>query len=122
MTYEITQRQSTFWDFTGPERLTRVHFIRKQEFGFVEPAVPDVRFEESHPVLVDYVSPWTQIFVSSPASRPDALVERIDQTIKSISAQWRSLASYRDTTVLLDVLTSGSGAIGALPAHHRRKR
>jgi len=115
MQYEITRRQSTFWDFTGPEGSTRVHFIEKKEFGFTETSVPEIRFEDSHPLLVDYSSAWTQTFVSSPAAQPIALSERIDQSIKAMSRQWRSLATYRDMTVLLEVLASGYGAIGALP-------
>lgn len=115
MSYEITRRQSTFWDFTGSELVARVHFIAKKEFGFVESSVPEFRFEEQHPLLVDYGSGWTQIFVSSPAAQPALLLEKIDQSIKSESQQWRSLAGYREPDVALEVLTCGYGSVCSVP-------
>lgn len=115
MGYEITRRQSTFWDFTSPERLIRVHFMGKKEFGFVEPAAPDLRFEERHPLLADYSNAWMQIFVSSPAAEPVLLLQRICESVSAITGQWRSFAHYRKNSVALEILALGYGALGGLP-------
>lgn len=115
MSYEITRRQSTFWDFTSLELVTRVHFIAKQEFGFVESSVREFRFEEQHPLLTDYGSAWTQIFVSSPAAQPARLLARIDESIQSKSGQWRSFAGYREPRVALEVLAGGYGSLCSVP-------
>jgi hypothetical protein len=116
MTYQITARQTTFWEFTASSVRTRVHFGSKKEFGFVEPCVADFRFADQHPLLTDYSCAWTQIFVSSAAAQPRVLLERIDKSIRDASEDWRSFATYREPLVALGVLTDGYGSLGSAPA------
>jgi hypothetical protein len=116
MIYQITDRQTTFWEFTGSSARTRVHFNAKKEFGFVESCVADFRFADQHPLLIDYSCAWKQIFVSSAAAQPSVLLERIDKSIRDVSENWRSLATYRKPQAALSVLADGYGSMGSAPA------
>jgi hypothetical protein len=116
MSYQITVRQTTFWEFTGTNARTRVHFRAKAELGFVEPHIADFRFADRHPLLTDYTCAWTQVFVSSPAAQPSELLDDIDKSIRALSENWRSFATYREPKVALGVLTDGYGALGSAPA------
>lgn len=116
MIYRITVRQTTFWEFVGSSTRIRVHFDAKKEFGFVEPCVADFRFADQHPLLTDYSCAWKQIFVSSAAAQPSVLLERIDTSIRDVSENWRSFATYRKPQVALSVLADGYGSLGSAPA------
>lgn len=116
MTYQITVRQTSFWEFTSVSARTRVHFYRKQEFWFVESRVSDFRFADSHPLLADYSCAWKDIFLSSAAGQPRVLLGRIDKSIQDASENWRSLATYREPLVALSVLADGYGSLGSTPA------
>lgn len=115
MRYQVARRQTTFWDFTDSEGTTRVHFIAKKEFGFTQPAVASFSIEADHPLLADYSNGWVQIFVSAPVIEPGLLVAKIDEAVKEMSKHWRTLATYREPDVTLDVLGSGYGALGGFP-------
>jgi len=115
MSHVITRRQSTFWEFAGPDVLRRVHFIAKKEFAFVQPVAPELRFEDDHPLLTDYSHGWVQIFVSSPAARPKDVLAQLDESIRDHSRQWRSLAAYRAVDAALAVLRDGYGSLGGMP-------
>lgn len=115
MSCQVTRRQTTFWDFTDSKVTTRVHFIGKKEHGFTQPAVAGYSIETEHPLLADYSNGWTQIFVSAPAADPGLLVAKIEEAVRGASEQWRTLATYREASVTLDVLSTGYGALGGFP-------
>lgn len=116
MTYRISVRQATFWEFTSSSARTRVHFDAKKEFRFVESSVSDFRFADQHPLLADYRFAWKSIFLSSAAAQPRVLLERIDKSIHDASESWRSLATYREPQIALSVLGLGYGSLGSAPA------
>ena len=116
MSLRIAQRQTTYWDFSGPEGTTRVHFVDKQEHSFVSPACESFRVVSEHPVLVDYRDPWISIYLASSPSQPDLALEDLAGTVSSAAGPWRSPSVYfNDQMDPLELLRRGSGLFAQAP-------
>ncbi len=115
MSYEITQRQSTFWDFTGQDGVSRVHFIAKSEADFVHRFVSSFVIEANHPLLMNYISGWSHVFTTSAAVNAGAVLRRVDEAIRGITEGWRSLTSYRTEDDAFSVLSASCGSLMTAP-------
>ena len=116
MTLCISHRQTSYWDFSGPEETVRVHFLQKQEQSFVSPDCDSFRVVSEHPVLLDYQEAWTSVYLASAAIRPDAVLEDLAAAISSLVAPWRSSESYfNDLVDPLELLRDGSGLLIRAP-------
>ena len=116
MTLRISHRQTTFWDFSSPEEMTRIHFVEKQEQSYVSPECDEPHVVSEHPVLLDYKDAWRSVYLSSAASLPEAALEYLAAEIASIVAPWRSSSSYfNDLVDPLELLRGGSGLLAYAP-------
>ena len=116
MALRISHRQTTYWDFSGPEETVRMHFLQKQEQSFVSPDCDSFRVVSEHPVLLNYLETWTSVYLASAAIRPDAALEDLAAAISSVVAPWRSSESYfNDLADPLELLRDGSGLLIRAP-------
>ncbi len=116
MVWRVRRRQSTFWDFEGPERTQRVHFIGKLEHHFVSNHAEEIEITDDHPVLVDYQHPWTDIYISAKPSRSGELAVELLQAVQSQLGGWRAPAEYFNRDVApRKLLEDGHGLLFSGP-------
>jgi hypothetical protein len=115
MSYEITLRQTTFWDFTGQTGVTRVHFVAKCEWELADRFVSSFEVVGDHPLLSNYTHPWSQIFTASASKDAGATLRHVDEEIRNQSKHWRSLRTYRTEDDVFSVLSSACGSLMAGP-------
>lgn len=115
MYYEITRRQTTFWDLRHDGRLERIHFLGKEEFAFVEPGATSLSIVEEHAVLIDYKFAWESIYIAGPVAAPDQFIGHLMQAIEAQVEGWRSAAGYFNTFGAERILRKGYGQLCAAP-------
>lgn len=113
----ITRRQTTFWEVvladSGPHR---IHFQGKHEFLFHGEEFRGFAVYDDHPLLMDYVEEWRNVYVASAVQNTEPLISRLSQTVAGLTENWRSVHRYLnsgfDTRALLQ---SGNGLLLAGP-------
>jgi hypothetical protein len=112
MTARITRRQTTFWELVDSSGDFRVHFAHKQEQHFVSPDCDDFGVMVDHPVLLDYSERWSSIYVASPATDPNQVLERIASVVAPVVGPWRTSNDYlnRQSTPV-NLLQRGAGLL-----------
>ncbi len=94
MPYVISNRQTTFWDFTDQHRTSRVHFRGKSEWHYSQEIVPTFDVVDEHPLLLDYVAPWSDLYVSGAASGGATIVANIGGAANALVNGWRPVSHY----------------------------
>ena len=93
-----------------------MHFLQKQEQSFASPECDDFRVVSEHPVLLDYLDAWSDVYLASAASQPEAVLEHLAAEIALIVSPWRSSESYfNDLVDPQDLLRDGSGLLIRAP-------
>lgn len=91
----IGRRQTTYWELqTATESPYRVHFRDKIEVRIATAEYPRVEVASCHPLLVQYDAPSRSLYFAGTPIDPLAVAEALDQTIRSVSEGWRSIADY----------------------------
>jgi hypothetical protein len=112
---QITQRQSTFWEFELAEGLERVHFVEKEEFCFTQRFAESLEVSDEHPVLLNYQAAWQQIYIGGNAPDPNRIVSLITHAIEPLLLGWRSAYSYLTATDPARMLQEGFGQLLSAP-------
>ena len=116
MGYEITRRQTTFWDLRCDDgRIERVHFLGKEEFAFLDPIASSYAIVEEHALLIDYQFAWEAIYVASPVSAPDQVLRALTLAIDARLDGWRPASCYLNEFGAERVLRDGYGQLLAAP-------
>ena len=105
----MVKRQTTFWDLLGPSKETRIHFIEKQEFAYVEESFVSWRVLEQHPLLIDYEYPWLKIFIRGKSDATISLEAELRDAVAKYSP--RPSGVYFNELGLDHILESGDGLI-----------
>lgn len=113
----ITRRQTTFWEVvladSGPYR---IHFWGKHEFFFHGEEFHGFAMYADHPLLMDYVEEWRNVYIASAVQNTEALISKLSRTVADLTKNWRSVYRYFnsgfDTRALLQ---SGNGLLLAGP-------
>lgn len=113
----ITHRQSTFWDVVLSDSVPyRIHFQGKQEFLFLAENFQGLAVHTDHPLLMDYLEEWRDLYITSAISNVESLILKLSQAVLEITNDWRSLSRYLnsefDTTALVQ---AGNGLLLAAP-------
>jgi uncharacterized protein len=111
----ISLRQTTFWDFLDREGISRVHFVRKAESYFARPEIPSFKIVDEHPLLLDYMTAWWDVFVSAPTQDSAVVVEEITRAVTSVTSGWRAASSYLNDRYAHAVMEDGSGLLLRAP-------
>lgn len=114
---KITRRQTTFWDVvltdSGPHR---IHFCGEHEFFFHGEDFLGFAVYDGHPLLMDYVEEWRNVYLASAVEDTEPLISRLSQAVADLTGNWRSVYRYLnscfDTRALLQ---SGNGLLLAGP-------
>jgi hypothetical protein len=115
MSYLISNRQTTFWDFAGEKGTSRVHFLRKREWHYSHEHVPAFDLFDEHPLLLDYVAPWSELYVSSPADNSSTLIKSIGNAATSVVEGWRPASHYLNDRYAHAALQDGYGLLLRAP-------
>lgn len=94
MSYVISSRQTTFWDFTGERGTSRVHFRGKAEWHYSQEIVPTFDVVDEHPLLLDYIAPWSDLYISRAASDAAAIAASISDAASALVSGWRPASHY----------------------------
>jgi hypothetical protein len=94
VSYVISIRQTTFWEFTAAHRTSRVHFHGKSEWHYSQELVPAFNVVEEHPLLLDYSAPWSGLYVSEAASDSATIVASIGGAARTLINDWRPASHY----------------------------
>jgi hypothetical protein len=113
--YEITRRQTTFWDLRHEGGLDRIHFLGKEEFAFVEPRAPSYLIVDEHPVLVDYQFAWESIYLAGADDAPEPTLRQIHASIQGQVDGWRPAARYLNPFGAERILRDGYGQLLSAP-------
>jgi hypothetical protein len=116
----IDVRQSTFWDMTimpdGKSRRLRVHLRRKREARFAESRFEGGGMYDEHPLLVNSVSDWAELFLATPAEKPRTVLAALREIVSSRCAGWRTFDEYANDQVSPEaVLEQGYGTLLKAP-------
>lgn len=116
MGYEITRRQTTFWDLRRDDgRLERIHFLGKEEFAFVEPRASSYAIVKEHAVLIDYQFSWETIYLAGPVSSPDHALRALTLAMEARADGWRPATRYLNEFGAERILRNGDGQLLEAP-------
>ena len=116
MGYEITRRQTTYWDLRCDDgRIERIHFLGKEESAFLDPIASSYAIVEEHAVLIDYQFSWEAIYVASPVSAPDQALRALTLAIEAGVDGWRPASGYLNEFGAERILRDGYGQLLAAP-------
>jgi hypothetical protein len=116
MNLRIAKRQSTYWDFVGPDSTVRAHFVDKKESSFVSPDCDSLDVVSDHPVLLDYRDSWIAIYLASRPVQPAALLGNLAGAVASVVGPWRSPSAYFNAQMdPLALLQKGAGQLACAP-------
>jgi hypothetical protein len=94
VSYVISNRQTTYWDFMGDQGTSRVHFRGKAEGHFSQETVQTFDVVDEHPLLLDYVAPWMSLYVSAAATDAATIVASIGSAVSALVDGWRPASHY----------------------------
>ncbi len=116
MAYEITRRQTTFWDLQRHDgRVERVHFLGKEESGFVDDYCLSFSIVEEHPLLIDYRWKWTAIYLAGPVADFQQVLRRLEETVAGEVGTWRAASQYFNSVGAERILREGYGELLGAP-------
>jgi hypothetical protein len=113
--YLISSRQTTFWDFTAAHRTSRVHFQGKSEWHYSQEIVPAFNVVDEHPLLLDYITPWSGLYVSEAASDSATIVASIGGAVSALVNGWRAPSHYLNGGYAHAALEDGYGLLLKAP-------
>lgn len=114
----IERRQTSFWDLRSSDgSLHRAHFHSKLETRFDRPTFAQAALVDSHVLLFDHQEPVEALYISSPSSTPDAILDRLRHVVATHFHGWRTLDRYLNPDVdAADLLRGGYGMLMRGPA------
>ena len=116
VSYSITKRQTTYWDLSLGQSVTRIHFDGKEEFRFVQAMVQSFTVVKVHPVLIDYQFAWESVFISSVSAKPQELLDRLKEAITTVLRDWHGASRYLNSPDdVLGLLRGGYGLLLSAP-------
>jgi hypothetical protein len=113
--YEITCRQTTFWELRHVGGLDRIHFLGKEEFAFVEPSATSYSIVDEHAVLIDYQFAWESIYIAGTVDAPEQVLRQITAAVHSQVDGWRSASRYLNSFGAERILRHGYGQLLVAP-------
>ncbi len=91
----IVGRQTTYWDLRSDQgALSRLHFKSKAETRFVEAQFSTIELVDAHPILGQYLEPWSRLFFAGTATDPENVKRVLAERVAAASGGWRSLGEY----------------------------
>ena len=115
MSYVISSRQTTFWDFTDEHRTSRVHFLGKSEWHYSQGIIPAFSVVDEHPLLLDYAARWSNLYVSTAAHDSAAIVASIGGAASALVDGWRPASHYLNDGYAHAALDEGYGLLLQAP-------
>ena len=115
VSYIISSRQTTFWDFTNEHRTSRVHFVGKVESHYSQEIIPAFNVVDEHPLLLDYAAPWLNLYVSSVTRDGAAVIASIGGAVSASVGGWRPASHYLNGGYAQTVLEEGFGLLLRAP-------
>jgi hypothetical protein len=111
VSYVISSRQTTFWDFTDEHRTSRVHFMGKSEWHYSQGIIPAFSVVDEHPLLLDYTARWSGLYVSTAARDSAMIVASIGGAASALVNGWRPASHYLNGGYAHAVLEEGFGLL-----------
>jgi hypothetical protein len=91
----IVRRQTTYWDLMSAGGAPwRLRFKAKAETRFVTSQFTELRLVDSHPILRQYVEPWSALYFTGTPSDAPNLRRALAEIVSADSAGWRTLEEY----------------------------
>jgi hypothetical protein len=115
MSYRITLRQTTYWDFKRGGRIERVHFRGKEEYRSAGGEVESYSVQDEHPVLLDYRWAWRKVVIARPVAAWGEVLTDISMAIEQIVGPWRAAAHYLNHAFAEAIIRDGYGALLSAP-------
>lgn len=110
----VVRRQTTFWDadLQSGMRRVRIHFRGKAEVWSPEDEFEVIRIVTAHPLLEDYGTVHSQLYIATALDQPDELIRTMQAHVQHRSRGWRSAAHYFNEFVGPEpVLRGGHGLL-----------
>lgn len=96
--------------------MTRIHFVGKEEFRFVESTVQSFSVVQVHLVLIDYQYAWESIFLASSCQRPQEVLNQLAEAITTALQNWHGASRYLNPLYdMRELIQSGSGRLLSAP-------
>jgi hypothetical protein len=93
----IVLRQTTYWEVQSDSGTHwRIHFRGKLEMRFRCPDFASVELFHSHPILVNHVEPWCDVYFKGHPADPGDLEDALAKTTHRVTEGWRDVAEYRN--------------------------
>ena len=90
----------------------RIHFRGKKEFFFHCEEFSGVAVYTDHPLLMDYVEEWRDVYLASAIQDTEALIARLSQVVAELTENWRSVDRYLNSEFNTQALfQSGNGLL-----------
>jgi hypothetical protein len=92
-----------------------VHFRRKSEWHYSQQIVPAFDVVDEHPLLLDYVARWSELYVSRAADDSATIVASIVGAASTLVNSWRPASHYMNDGYAHAVLEDGYGLLLRAP-------
>jgi hypothetical protein len=91
----IVHRQTTYWDLRAPLGSSwRLRFKSKGETRFVNSAFSRLEILDSHPMLGQYIEPWSELYFTGTPIDQAKLKRLLSEVVATASEGWRSIEEY----------------------------
>ena len=111
MSYLVTCRQTTYWDFLGQQGTSRVHFRGKAEAKRGNDEVSKFEILDDHDLLLDFRVPGATLYLAGKAHQPEVVLAKVAAAIESATSRWRHADLYLNPTSPETLLAEGYGLL-----------
>ena len=122
---EIVETQTTFLDLVcrhpeAPKTKYRIHFRAKHEFSLAKDTIRSLTLLEEHPLLLEYVEPFKEIYLAGVVSDKRKFVIDLESEASKFFEGWRSVYRYANGMPFDELLEKSYGLLMAAPASYAK--
>lgn len=106
----ISKKQSTFLEIEIQGIDYRINYIGKVEFSLESDAFESILIEESHPLLLNYSSSWSSIYIhKNPKEQNQEIEAKVTELVFEHFSGWRAPQSFLNETMGFRMLKESMG-------------
>lgn len=125
---EIVKTQTTYLDFvcsqsepSASSATYRIHFQGKRDFSLAKGRITSLMLLEEHPLLLEYVEPFKDIYLSCLVSDKQKFIADLECAASQKFDGWRSLYRYTNGMPLGELLAKRYGLLMSAPASFAKR-
>jgi hypothetical protein len=111
----IIRSQTTYVIIRIGELQIRLNFKGKVEFHLAKNTGGTIILHNDHPLLLDYIEPWSDTYINTKPSNPECLLTDIKEAIYEVTEGWRNWTRYIYEHAIKRNIIEGNGLLMKAP-------